>query len=45
MIAAFCAPAVIVLMTQEHLCRAIEFNGTKLMGRAIRIGYAQPKKE
>ncbi|KAK9820477.1 hypothetical protein WJX72_010755 [[Myrmecia] bisecta] len=29
---------------EESLDRAIEFSGAELMGRAIKIGYAQPKR-
>lgn len=25
-------------------CRAVQLSGQKLLGRAIKIGYAQPKK-
>jgi RNA recognition motif-containing protein len=30
---------------EESLDKAMALNGTPLMGRKIRVGYAQPKKK
>jgi hypothetical protein len=34
-----------VCRDEESLDRAVALDGTNLMGRRIRVGYAQPKKE